>query len=313
MKVLLLSHIYSVFCSLGIVNSSTGAGSSSSAPSSRMVEMSFCTRSSADISSWKCLICLMPWLEVLQSLCHWAICQVPAIQQHHTWLLQCWLSRFLKDVNALWLHLPADTILSGSHNVYPCILNIGGSIHDSVKTSTSHNVLYMASDITLKGLFQVQPLIWGDDFVVCLQDVVLGSTNITFVFSIRWCNMWQMAWGTVKQCLVCTGLPSAVVLKFWVKSPFWTNYWTLFLSSTPDDSVFSTQVDCYCCSFQGPGLVIFVCVSWSKEQSVKGNFCLFKFAWMGCWLYLQIMDGSKVCEGIAPLDVCKATMLDTNL
>jgi len=56
--------------------------------------------------------------------------------------------------------------------------------------------------------------------MICLQDVVLGGTNITFVFSIRWGNMWQMAWGTVKQCLVWDGLPAAVVLKFWAQSPF---------------------------------------------------------------------------------------------
>ena len=59
-KVLLSSHIFSVFCSVGIVNRSSGAGSSSSASSSRMIVVSFCTRSPADISSsWKCLICLM--------------------------------------------------------------------------------------------------------------------------------------------------------------------------------------------------------------------------------------------------------------
>jgi hypothetical protein len=42
--------------------------------------------------------------------------------------------------------------------------------------------------------------------------------NITFVFSKRWLDMWEMAWSTVRLSLVCDGIPSAVVLKFWAKS-----------------------------------------------------------------------------------------------
>lgn len=139
--------------------------------------------------------------------------------------------------------------------------------------------------------------------MVCLQDVVLGSTNITFVFSIRWGSMWQVAWGTVN------ALCAMVFLLQWCSNSeqralFWTSYWTLFLSCTPDDNVQYTD-RLLLLVFSGPWLgYICMCIMIKGTESVKCNFCVFRFAWMTYWVYLQIMDGSKVCEGIAPLDLC---------
>jgi hypothetical protein len=147
-------------------------------------------------------------------------------------------------------------------------MNIGGGFHNGVKTSWKSQCVIHGIKYHIKALFQVQLLKCGDGLVVCLQDVVLESINITFLCTVRWCDMWQMVWSTVRLSLLCDGIPSAVVLKFWAKSLCWTSYWTIFLSPTLSTQCSLHRWTAVAGVFKGPDMIIFVCVYAQKNKKV---------------------------------------------